>query len=299
MGKITKNTQEGPKVEDLKYSLYIQKQLMHLEPYMFVEDMTHHYSVTLCKKFSNELFFDFDGDYEKFKAVFGYDFLRYELDKLLSRITKNLLFFGMAYVERVFWFDENDTIKRVTYHCINCFRIKNRCKNIIYSLKDSNGKKYKGKIDRDNVIVFKLKDIGFSKRFFLKKIKKLKKLEFPKAHLSSNKDFSWSVLNSKQDYHLLKIMKDVYWSARKNNNKYITEPYLIYRQMQYEKLANTFLGYLIEKINADIRSLSKKTKIVGDIKFESITECYDELLGDFNAGKKNCKEVGNIIFKGL
>ena len=94
-------------------------------------------------------------------------------------------------------------------------------------------------------------------------------------------------------------MKDVYWSARKNNNKYITEPYLIYRQMQYEKLANTFLEYLITNINTDIHGINKKIGVNGNIKFDSITKNYDELLVEFNTGKTNCKEIGDIIFKGL
>lgn len=294
-----KNTQQSPQLEDMARSKYIQKYRTNLETHAFLQDMLTHYSITLCKNYQDDRCYSFDGDVRKFGNVFGYDYLRYDLDNLLSNITENLLFYGKAYVERVYWYDDQDMLQKVTYRCINCAKIQKRGRKLRYVLKSFDGNTYKGKIALKDIIAFDLKSLGFSKRFFLRKIKKLKKIGLPKAQLIDCKDFSWSVLSAKQDYYLLKLMKDIFWSARKTNNKFVNEPYLIYRKMQYEKLLNSFFNYLITKINGDIQNISQLTGVSGKITFDSITENYDELWEEFNIGKKNCNDIGKVIFKGL
>lgn len=64
--------------------------------------MCSSYSITLRKDFSDREFFEFKGEEAKFNQLFGYDFLRWDIDKLLSNITENLILFGEAYVERIF-----------------------------------------------------------------------------------------------------------------------------------------------------------------------------------------------------
>ena len=294
MNGATKCTCQSPGKIDIYYSTYVHRQTKQLYAKIFLEDMCNSYSITLRKDFSDREFFEFKGEEVKFNQLFGYDFLRWDIDKLLSNITENLILFGEAYVERIFWYDDDHKLIKVTYICINCKKIKKHMKCVCYKAKDSEGHIQKGKIQTKNVMSFKLSDIGFSKRFFIRKMRKMKKLELPDAKLSLNKNFSLDAFRDKKDLYLLKLMHDVYWSARSSDNQYVNEPYLIYRHMMFEKIQNSFLEYLVSKINNDILNI---VGINGQIVFESITQNYDALLKEFDDGTKNCQDIGNVIYK--
>ncbi|MFR2190742.1 MAG: hypothetical protein ACLS46_02785 [Acutalibacteraceae bacterium] len=64
--------------------------------------------------------------------------------------------------------------------------------------------------------------------------------------------------------------------------------------MMFEKIQNSFLEYLVSKINNDILNI---VGINGQIVFESITQNYDALLKEFDDGTKNCQDIGNVIYK--
>lgn len=296
---ITQSSKQGPKISDNTYLSCIIKASNSLYAHMFFDDFCSDYSIALNTKFICNDFYKFEGDSKKFQNFFGYDFLEDELDKILSNLVENLLVFGKAYIERVYWYDDEKNLKKITYQCINCRYLKMRNHNLKYKVKDENGNVCKGKINKKNILVFDLKELGFSKRFFIKKIKKLRKLEFPGADLSLNNAFSLDKYKAKTEFYILKLMKRIYWNARNSENQFFTEPYLVYRIMMHQNLQNKFLEYFINKINKDISSIGKIIGFTGKIKFESITQNYDSLIEDLKTGKKNCEQVGNVIFKGI
>ena len=102
MNGATKCTCQSPGKIDIYYSTYVHRQTKQLYAKIFLEDMCNSYSITLRKDFSDREFFEFKGEEVKFNQLFGYDFLRWDIDKLLSNITENLILFGEAYVERIF-----------------------------------------------------------------------------------------------------------------------------------------------------------------------------------------------------
>lgn len=296
---ITQSSKQGPQIPDSSYSSCIIKASNSLYAHMFFDDFCADYSIVLRPKLICNNFYEFDGDYKKFQNLFGYDFLDYELDKILSNLVENLLVFGKAYIERVYWYDDEKNLKKITYQCINCRSLRMCNHNLVYKVKDEKGEVCKGKIKEKNILVFDLRELGFSKKFFIKKLKKFRKLEFPDAELSLNKAFSLDKYKAKTEIYLLKLMKRIYWNGRNSENQFFTEPYLVYRIMMHQKLQNDFLEYFINKINTDIRSIGKTTGFTGKIEFESITQNYDSLIGDLKTGKKNCEQVGNVIFKGI
>lgn len=295
----TKTSQQGPKKRDLNYSSVVTKYSYKPHSHMFIEDFCSSYSITLAKHINERNFFKIDNNEELFKSIYGYNFLEYDLDKLLSNITKNIILFGKSYVERIYIYDDKDNLVGINYKCINCKNIKRRANHIVYKLKTDDNQKVKGRISKKAIVAFRIKDLGFSKSFFHRKIKKLEQLELPKPELTLTKYFDMSKFINKSDYKLLKTMKKVYWSARKYDNTFVTEPYLIYRKMMFEKLRNYFLEYLIMKINEDIESIKKETMFTGKIIFDSITQNYDKLITEFESGEKNCEQIGTVIFKGI
>lgn len=294
-----KDSQQGPKKSDLNYTSFIANLSFKMYPHMFIKDFCSPYSITLSKHFSERNFFKVSDNQQLFKNIFGYDFLEYDLDKLLSNVTENLILFGKAYVERIYLYDDEDKLIEIAYRCVNCKNIKHRKNHIVYKMKTDEKQKLKGRIPTERIIVFNLKDMGFSKKFFISRIKKLKKQELPKTELTFNNYFDINHFIKKNDYRLLKTMKKIHWNARKQDNTYVTEPYFVYRTIMFEKLQNQFLEYLISKINEDINSITDITKFTGKITFESITQNYDTLIVELESGEKNCEQIGNIIYKVL
>lgn len=291
------NSQQGPTQGDSNYSAAITKFLYKPHSRMFIEDFCNNYSIALSKHINERNFFKVDNNEKLFKSIFGYDFLEYDLDKLLSNITKNLILFGKAYVERIYTYDDKDILTGIYYKCINCKRIKRRANHIVYKLKTEDKQKLKGRIYEQKIIAFSIRDLGFSKKFFFRRIKKLKHIELPKTELALAKYFDMNQFIKKSDYKLLKIMKNVHWNARKYDNAYVTEPYLLYNQMMFAKLKTRFLEYLIKKINEDIDSIKLETKFTGKITFDSIAQNYDNEIKELESGEKNCEQISNMICK--
>lgn len=294
---IGSNSPITTEIYDDNYYKYCIKKTLPLNAKMFIEDFCLSYSIVLSEDRHNRNFYRFDGEKERFEQLFGYDFLEYEFDEILSDITKNLLLFGKAYIIKTCIYDNKNELVKIKYNCLNCKKIKKRIHNLCCSGIDANGNSFKRKTDLKNIITFSLNDIGFKKGFFLRRIKKLKKLELPQIDLAKNKFFSIKDLSDKQEIYLLKLMRKIYWSGRNYTNQYINEPYLLFRIMMFKKLQNTFLEYIIHRINDDIKNNKKAIELTGKIVFESVTNNFDSLLMELNKGTKNCQEINNIIYK--
>lgn len=278
---------------DWKYLKHTQTLLKSGYIYMFFQDFCLKFSSALSKSYSTDDFYTFDGTTKEFVEVFGYDFLMYNLDDLLSNLAKNLIIFGKAYMRRVSLYDENNCLQKVTYECLNIKKTKKRKKYLFYKTYYEDGNFIKGKIKNTEIIEFNLKELGFSKKFFIKKIRKLKKVDII---LDANITFNVEKHKRTKEMFILKNLKNIYWDARNPENQYFNEPYLLYRIMMFKILQNKFLEYLISKINADISKFDKSCEINGRIKYNSTTHNYECLLEDLKTAKKNCEEILNIVF---
>ena len=122
----TTNTQQCPAERDSNYSAIVTEFLHTQHAKMFIDDFCDHYSTILSKHISGRKFFKVNDNENIFKLFWGYDFLEYNLDKLLSNITRNLILFGKAYVERIYFYDDKGILVGISYKCINCKKIKHR-----------------------------------------------------------------------------------------------------------------------------------------------------------------------------
>lgn len=291
------STKKSSDYSDERYSLFIRNVNTNLNFHMFLQDFCSSYSIYLSQNYQNDDFYKFDGTIDTFEDLFGYDFLRYDLDKLLSNIAENLILFGRAFLERIYWYDENNKLMKISYECINCKKIKVRRKHLYYRVYREQRKKVKGKIKEENIVEFRLKDLGFRKRYIVKRIRKLRRFENPDIKLVQSKFFDFDKYVKKNEYHTLKKMKNIYWNARNNSNQFLSEPYLVYRIIRFDMLKNSFLEYMISRINEDLKKIGDSCGFSGAIKYNSKVKNYDSIIQDLKTGQKTCEQISKIIFR--
>lgn len=284
----------------LSYPFFKRKRKISLYEEMFIQDFCMPFSIILRKKNAYRHFYKIDGPNNRLMNLLEYDnnmFLEYDLDNLLANNLNDLLNYGKSYVELVKIFDKDNNLVG-----IELIRFRNNIqvrigKKIYYVLKKFDGKIVTGKIDADNVISFKLRDIGYSKRYFRRLFRKLRKLDASFFELSMDRKsgFEMDVYEKKQDYELLKLGHNIRWLGRKFDNYYVNEPYLLYIRMEEMKLKEEMLIKLLSKYNKKLAQVGNSYAFLGKIYFDTKTSKYSDLYKDLIMGIKNCEEVSGEI----
>lgn len=284
----------------LPYPFFKRKKRISLYGDMLLQDFCMYFSIILRKKNDYRQFYKIDVPDNCLLNLLEYDngmFLEYDLDKLLADNLADLLHYGKSYVELVRIFDKDKKLIGIKF-----IRFRNNIqvhigKKIYYVLRKCDGKIVTGKIDTENVISFKLRDIGYSKSYFKKLFRKLHKYDtnFLKLSMDSKSGFEMDVYEKKQDYELLKLGHNVRWLGRKFDNYYVNEPYLLYIRMEEMKLKEAMLSQLLSKYNEKLANVGKKYGFLGKICFDSKTSKYSDLYKNLMKGMKNCEEVSGEI----
>ena len=285
----------------LSYPFFKRKRRISLYRDMFLQDFCMHFSIILRKKNDFRCFYKIDGPDNRLLNLLEYDngmFLEYDIDKLLAGNLSDLLHYGKSHVELVKIFDKDKNLIG-----IKLIRFRNNLqvhigKKIYYILRTYDGKIVTGKIDAENVISFKLRDIGYSKSYFRKLFRKLYKYDsnFLKLSMDSKSGFEMDVYERKQDCEFLKLGHNVRWLGRKYDNYYVNEPYLLYIKMEEMKLKEEMLSKLLSKYNEKIAQVGKKYGFLGEICFDTKTSNYSDLYKALMKGMKNCEEVSDEIY---
>lgn len=158
------------------------------------------------------------------------------------------------------------------------------------------------RVNKQAVVTFSLRDMGFKRRFFLRLISRLSRIDLlgnTDLTLDQNLEgiYSFTEHQKHMDYLLLKYTKKVFWHGRKHSNQHLSESYLLYRQAYYAMLQYKFLDYILKRINSGFEPLRQEFGFEG-----KITTClpridYKKHLQEFHDGKINTSQLGDIIFK--
>ena len=279
-------------IYDVNYNKLIQENFTSYTG-MFFDDFCSSFSSHLSETMSSSGFYSFTGDKDKFNNTFGYDFLDYEFDHLLSNVAKNMLLFGKAYVAKEEVYNKKEKTKQIDYWCMNCKKIKRIGPNLYYKCEDYNGSTQKGKINQNDILIFDIKNINLIEKHLLKKLNKLDKNSNASDICLKYDNFDFHYFKRKEEEQQLILTKNIFWNCRNSSNYYVSEPYLLYRLIKFSILQENLLQYMVSVFNTDLTD----SMIKGEITYNSKVKGYDKLIDDLLSGKKNCKEVGDIYFR--
>ena len=271
--------------------------------HMFLEDFCLSFSIDLAKDKEDRRFYDVLPEESRLKELLtsqNYDFLEYDMDKLLAHIMRTLVFAGKAFVEVVLSFDEENNVTEISLVPFDpILSIPGRNNTLFLAIQRDRKPKF-FKISKHNIVVFRLLDLGF-KRYSLKRIyNKLPKfdiLNIGDMGLSPQKaGFDISIWNNKREYQLLKLSKKTGWYGRSTDNPYMGDAYILYRAIQKKKLRISFLDYFLKQINDAISVICNDLGIDGTIIAKRISYNYDEILQKLYSGQINYSQLGDCVF---
>ena len=271
--------------------------------HMFLEDFCKRFSFDLAKDKEHRLFYDVLPEKSLLKGLLisqNYDFLEYDLDKLLAHIMRTLIFAGKAFVEVVISSDDESNISGISLVPFDPILSISGRNNTYFITLQHDWKPNFFKINKRNRIVFHLSDLGFrrySLRRFYNKLPRFDILSAGDMSLSPQKTgFDFSVWNDKREYKLLKASKKTGWHGRSTDNPYMGDAYLLYRAIQLKSLRRSFLDYFLKKINESISVICKDLEVDGTIIAKSISYNYDEILQKLHSGQINYSQLGDCVF---
>lgn len=274
---------------------------------MFIEDFTKGFSYDFTPIEKHDTFYGVSPADNTLKALLtftNYSYFEYEFEELLSDIMYNLILNGKAYVEIVSWTDANGTVKGIEFIPVHAkFRCMRRRK-VQFVAYDFNKEVVSFKIEKNRLLFFDLRDIGYKRSYFRKLIKHLCVFDATAASelvLDSNMNgiFDLTKYHEALEYKLLKQTKPVHWLGRSYSNKYLSESYLLYRTIQYKKLKYNFLEYILQQINEGLDAFKTGWDFSGKISIMSPLPDYQGEFEKYRNGEINASQLCKIVVENI
>lgn len=271
----------------------------------FLQDLSSGYSFILGDKTKSGDFLTFEPQDSKisklFKRSYRYD-LSHDVEEIIEKITYGLIAFGKAYayLEPDYHLSkdeksDNRELSSLKIRNIEGFIKQQNKTHILFYRKGLNNKVSIMRMNKKQLIVFDIKELGYKKRQFINILRKLEKCDIT---LSSTYlvgggldgyDFSIHAKNSM--LHEMKAVKDIGWSFRVEG---LSDSYLLYKRIQFMKLKLKFLQYIVERLNTGLEEYIEDVdgKLVAHIKEIRL----DKLWTDYYHGKVSGTELTSILY---
>lgn len=286
------------------YYHYECKHKKGMYTHMLLEDFGRSFSIELAPFEEHDNFYGVTtvGDLlENLLQFNDYSFFRYSFDTLLNTIMHYLIINGKIYLEIVKWTDSSGKLQGIELVPLCTRKGISFGKTYFFNVKTPDGR-FGFRLNKQAVVAFSLKDIGFNRRFFLRLIRRLSRIDllgYTDLTLNQNLEgiYSFTEHQKQMDYLLLKYTRKVFWHGRKHSNQHLSESYLLYRQAYYAMLQYKFLDYILQRINDGLEPLRKEFGFEGKITTSLPRIDYKKYLEEYYAGRINASQLGDIIFK--
>lgn len=298
---------EKKKMTSSQQSVYNRNILYKKQKYdsaytnMFYQDFCSHLSIVLANKKDYRNFYKIKSN-ENLEELLEYDdynFLEYDFDKLLSHNLSDLIHVGKEYIEIVRWYDDNKLVKISFVPFKNLMQI-HFFSNYFYLTKTNEGKFTIGRINANDVIEMNVKEMGFSRKYFKRLFKRLKKYDYFNTDLSlildKNSGYDIEINKRKKERIFLKVCKKIRWLGRNYDNYYVSQPYLLFVRMEEIKLKENVLTYLLKKYNERLNSIGAIYGFSGELYFDKKSVNYHKLLNELYEGTKTCEEISKVLY---
>ena len=274
--------------------------------HMFMEDMTHGFSYEFGSRDPyNDVFYtisDKDRLLEKYLCYENYHYMRYDFEKILTSSLYDLIFFGRAYLEFILLKDDKGDLNGIEFLPIKAKRLLNCFKVSWFA-----GKNYEKKLSifhvpNKHIISYDLKELGYKRKHFKKRFRKLKKLDITAAtNLTLSPDmkkhFDFSVYANKKDRDKITVFSDVGWIGRDFENKNVSESYLLYQRAKYLNFKWKMLQYLLRGINNCVENFESILKTSASITVTAKEQDYLALFEKYFNEEITADELSNELIK--
>lgn len=273
----------------------------------FFRDLSSGYSFTLGEKGENRDFFSFEPkDCRIVKLLKSHRCFcsSYEMEQIINRIAYCLIAYGKAYL----FIRPKYTIKqeddKTETEVLSSFEIeeiegiikKKSKKDYLFSSRGFNGTVNDISMPKKQLIIFDIKDLGLSSKYFPSILKKLSRYDiaFNSTDMITNNADGYDFENHSNKNKLaeLKASRHIGWSF---GTEKLSDSYILFKKIQEDELKIRFLDYIVKKINDGLSAFlgDGAGKLVAHINRKN----YNQLWNDYSEGKITGTELTNILFR--
>jgi len=272
--------------------------------HMLLEDLTGSFSLEFSHINETRNFFRIEPINDRLNTLLSYErfnYLEYDFERCLGEIFRCLIYKGKAYAEIAILTSEHDEIVGLDIIPINCKKDIKLRKYIRFYGSTSNKETIKFKINKKYLIKFDLKDIGLSRNFFSKAIKKLSKTSniAPTEFFTDEKLkklFDYGQYSSTNDYNLIKFCKDIGWVGRNDTNQFLSNSYHLIQCIKFKKLKWRILEYLLIQINLKLSAFKSSCNFNGEIQISVKEKDYEKEYCSFYSGTTTLKSFTDYVY---
>ncbi len=278
----------------------------YIYKYRFLRDLSSGYAYVLGGKNKKREFLTFepfDCNIAKLFNERSQSDLSYDIEQVIDHVTYSLMAFGRAYVyikpeyTLSIDYDNNETkvLSSIKVSEVKGFIKKQNKSQLIFCRKGYNGEISDVELQRNQIIIFDIKELGYKKKYFKNILKKLRKCDATLSAtfmMTNNSDgYDFMVHSTKITLKKLRVLKDIGWLFDIDG---LSDSYILYKKIQEDKLRFRFLNYIVEKLNYGFEDylFDEGGKLVANVKEKN----YDQLWEDYSDGKLTGTELTNILY---
>lgn len=228
----------------------------------------------------------------------------YNIEEIIDRIAYSLIAYGTAYLYinpeyKIIEEEDGTETKNIISFEIGeiegIIKRKNK-EGYLFSRRCLNSEIKDIIIPKNQLVIFNIKELGYSPKHFRKILKKLSKCDIT----AKNKDLIINQPNSYDfSYHYkkakmteLKSLRGIGWSF---GTERLSDSYIMYKKIQEDELKIRFLDYIVNKINKGLNDFlgDDAGRLVAHINRKD----YKLLWKNYSDGKITGTELTNVLFK--
>lgn len=273
----------------------------------FFSDLASGYSYALGNKGETRDFYSFEPNNSIIKDLLKgqyHNYSSYEIEQIISRIAYSLMAYGRAYLyihPEYSKKKKDDSPKTQALSSIEIREIKGIIKKktkegFLFCAMDLNAELKEIQMAKNQLIIFDIKELGFSKRFFPGILRRLSKCDITAKStdmITNHPDiYDFGYHSEKKKLMELRVLRKIGWSFGTEN---LSNSYIMYKKIQEDKLKIRFLDYIVNKINDGLHIfLGDNTgKMVAHINKKD----YKQLWNDYSEGKITSAELNILLFR--
>lgn len=299
------SSQQAPRIA-FKYE---QKYQPSMAGSMFIDDFSRLFSFefTPIGLRSDSNFYTIYPENASLKALMWFNDrfnLDHKLDETFSRIMRQLILNGRAYLEIISFKDFENVMKGIKFVPINAKKRKKFLNHYTFQAIDCKNVQIKFSVESKYIVEFDLRDLGFSRNYFRRLLKKLSNLDEIKASQltldsSAKKYFNFEEYVRISEYDLLKVTNNVHWVRQSYSNQHLSESYLLYRKIKFKILRYEFLKYILEQINFGLDRLKEEWGFTGNIGINFTLPDYNVFIKKYESGEYNTSKLTEIVIRNI
>ena len=274
--------------------------------YRFFTELCSGYSYKLGDRSGRRAFYTFEPKgckLSKLIMIGKSHNLSYRMEEVIDEIANDLLAFGSAYIYIEPHYTKDTDKEQQEFGVLSSANlvvikgiIKRRSHSGIQFYRWGKGETVQEMHMKSNQLVeFDIRELGYSKRYFTKKIERLEKYDITcsSAFKGANhvEGYDISLHSRRNKLGELKALKDIGWSLGPDG---LSDSYILYKNIQINKLRIRILKYILDKLNCGFELFLGE--LGGSLRAHVKEINYDQLWRDYTEGKITETELSDLLF---